>query len=123
MCAGFKQVDIEYDTYRKRFEILKNKMVASNLSHIVVRDGSIVTSHLSQIVVRYSSTSSPSIMTIRSGETAIFVSPPSQVVNLVTPSIAMMKASSVEIETTITIPRDTIRRKTGRRLQQHNAEK
>ena len=123
MCAGFNQVDIEYDAYRKRFGRLKNKMVASNLSHIVVRDGSIVTSHLSQIVVRYSSTSSPSIMTIRSGETAIFVSPRSQVVNLVTPSIAMMKASSVEIETTITIPRDTIRRKTGCRLQQHNAEK
>ena len=35
----------------------------------------------------------------------------------------MTKASSVDIETTRTIPRDTIRRKTSRHLQQHNAEK
>ena len=27
-CAGFKQVDIKYDTYRKRIEILKKKIVA-----------------------------------------------------------------------------------------------
>ena len=27
-CAGFKKVDIKYDTYRKRIEILKKKMVA-----------------------------------------------------------------------------------------------
>ena len=44
-------------------------------------------------------------------------------VNLVTPSTAMTKGSSVDIETTSTIPRDTIRHKTSRRLQQHNAEK
>ena len=30
-CAGFKQVDIKYDTYQKRIEILKKKIVASNL--------------------------------------------------------------------------------------------
>ena len=36
-CVGFKQVDIEYDTYRKRIEILKKKIVASNSSQIVVR--------------------------------------------------------------------------------------
>ena len=48
-CAGFKKVDIKYDTYRKRIEILKKKMVASNLSKIVVRYSSIVASHLSHI--------------------------------------------------------------------------
>ena len=52
-CAGFKQVDIEYDTHRKRIERLKKKIVASNSSQIVVREFSIVSSHLSQIVVRY----------------------------------------------------------------------
>ena len=50
-CAGFKKVDIKYDAYQKRIDILKKKIVASNSSHIVVRDGSIVASHLYQIVV------------------------------------------------------------------------
>ena len=31
-CAGFKQVDIEYDTYWKHIERLKNKIVVSNSS-------------------------------------------------------------------------------------------
>ena len=44
-------------------------------------------------------------------------------VNLVAPSTEMTEASSVDIETTSTIPRDTIRRKTSCRLQQHNTEK
>ena len=82
-CEGFKQVDIKYDTYRKSIEILKKKIVASNLSLIIVRDGSIVASHPSQIVVRDGSTSSTSILTIGSRETAIVGAPPSQVVNLV----------------------------------------
>ena len=115
-CAGFKQVDIEYDTYQKRIERLKKKIVASKSSHIVVRDGSIVASHPSHIVVRDGSTSSPSILTIGSGETAIVGAPPPQVVNLVTPSTAMTKASYVDIETISTIPRDTIRRKTSHHL-------
>ena len=55
-CAGFKQVDIEYDTYQKCIEIPKKKIVASNSSQIVVRDGSIVASHPSQILVRERST-------------------------------------------------------------------
>ena len=122
-CAGFKQIDIEYYTHQKRIEILKKKIVASKLSQIVVRDGSIVTLHLSQIVVRDGSTSSPSILTICSGETTIVGAPPSQVVNLVTPSTAMTKSSSVDIDTTSTVPRDIIRLKTSRCLQQHNAEK
>ena len=63
-CAGFKKVDIKYDTYRKRIEILKKKIVASNLSQIVVRDSSMVASHPSQFVVRDRSTSSPSILKI-----------------------------------------------------------
>ena len=79
--------------------------------------------HPSHIVVRGGSTSSTSILTIGSGETAIVGSQPSQVVNLVTQSTAMMKESSVDIDTTSTIPRDTIRLKTSRRLQQHNIEK
>ena len=29
-CAGFKQVDIKYNTYRKRIEILNRKIVAPN---------------------------------------------------------------------------------------------
>ena len=55
-CEGFKQVGIEYDTYRKRIGRLKKKIVASNSSQIVIRDGSIVASHPSQIVVRDGST-------------------------------------------------------------------
>ena len=55
-CAGFKQVEIKYDTYQKCIEILKKKIVELNLSQIVVRDGSIVASHPSQIVVRDGST-------------------------------------------------------------------
>ena len=82
-----------------------------------------VAPHPSQILVRDGSNSSLSILTIGSGDTSIVGTPPSQVVNLVTPSTAMTKASSVDIETGSTIPRDTIRRKTGRRLHQHNAEK
>lgn len=39
-------------------------------------------------------------------------------VSAVTPSTAMTKASSIDIETTCTIPRDTISRKTSR-LQEH----
>ena len=97
--------------------------MALNSSQIVVRYGSIVASHLSQIVVSHGSTLSPSIQTIGSGEPAIIGAPPSQLVNLVTPSTAMTKASSFDIETTNTIPRDKIRRKTSRRLQKHNAEK
>ena len=58
-----------------------------------------------------------------SGETAIYGAPPSQVVYLVTPSTAMTKASYVDIEKIGTIPRDTIRCKTSRCLQHHNAEK
>ena len=69
------------------------------------------------------STLSLSILTIGSGETAIVGDPPYQVVNLVTQSTAMTESSSVDIETTLTIPRDTIRRKNSRCLQQHNAEK
>ena len=122
-CSGFKQVDIKYDTYQNRIERLKKKIVASNLSHILVRDSSMVASHPSHIVVRDGSTLHPSILTIGSEETAIFGYPPSQVVNLVTPSTATTKASSVDIETTITMPRDTIRRKTSGHLQQHNVEK
>ena len=122
-CAGFKQVDIKYDIYRKRIARLKKKIVASNLSHILVRGGSIVASHPSQVVVRDESTLSPSILKIGSGETAIFGSPLSKVVNLVTPSTEMTKESSVDIDTTSTIPRDTIIRKNSRRLQQNNAEK
>ena len=80
-------------------------------------------SHPSQIIVRDGSTSSLSILIIGSGETAIFRAPLSQVIYLVTPSTAMRKASSVDIETKITTPIDTIRRKNSRRLQQHNAEK
>ena len=95
-CAGFKKVDIKYDTYRKRIEILKKKIVASNSSQIVVRDGSIVALHPSQILVRDESTSSPSILTIGPEETAIVGAPLSQVENLVTPSTAMTKASSVD---------------------------
>ena len=101
---------------------MKNKIVASNSSQIVVRDGSIVASHLSQIVVRDGSTSYPSIHKIGSWETAIVGAPQYQVVNLVTPSTAMTKASSVDIYPTITIPRDTIIRKTSRLLWQHNAD-
>ena len=97
--------------------------MASNFSQIVVRDGSILASHPSQILVRDGSTLSPSTLKIGSGETAIVGSPPSQVVNLVTPITAMTKATSVYIETTSTTPRDIIRRKTSRRLQQNNAEK
>ena len=122
-CEGFKQVDIEYDTCWKCIERPKKKIVASKSSQIVVRDGSIVASHPSQIVVRDRSTSSLSILIIGSGDTAIVGAPPSQVVNLVTPSTVMTKASSVNKETTSTIPRDTIRRKTSRCLQHHNAEK
>ena len=70
-CAGFKQVDIEYDAYRERIEIPKKKILASNSSQIIVRDGSIVALHPSQIVVRDGSNSSPSILTIGSRETAI----------------------------------------------------
>ena len=58
-CAGFKQVYIEYDTHRKHIERLKKKRVASNLSQILVRYGSIVASHPSQIVFRDRSTLSP----------------------------------------------------------------
>ena len=96
-CSGFKKVDIEYDTYRKLIERPKKKIVVLNSSQIIVRDGSIVASHLSQIVVRDRSTSSPSMLTIGSGDTAIVGSPPSQVVNLVTPSTAMTKSSYVYI--------------------------
>ena len=110
-CAGFKQVDIKYDTYRKRIETLKNKIVVSKSSQIVVRDSSIVASHPYQIVVRDGSTSSSSILKIGYGETAIVGAPPSQVLNLVTPITAMTKVSSIDIETTRTIPRDTIRHK------------
>ena len=96
-CAGFKQFDIEYDTYRKRIEILNKKIVASNSYQIVVRDGLIVASHPSQIVHRDGSTSSPPILTIGSGETAIVGATLSQVVKIVTPNTAMTKASSVYI--------------------------
>ena len=122
-CARFKQVDIKYDTYRRHIERLKKKKVASKSYHIVFRDGSIVASHPSQIVVRDGSTSSPSIPTISSRETIIVGSPPSKVVTLVIPITAITKASSVDIETTTTIPRDTIICKTSRRLQHHNAYK
>ena len=122
-CAGFKKVDIKYDAHQKRIDILKKKIVALKLSHIVVRDGSIVASHPCQIVVRGGSTSSPSILIIGSGETTIVGAPLSQVVNLVTPSIAMSKASYVDIETPGTITRDKIRRKTSRRLHQNNEDK
>ena len=44
-CAGFKKVDIKYDTYQKRIYKLKKKIVTSKLSQIVVRDDLIVTSH------------------------------------------------------------------------------
>ena len=80
-------------------------------------------SYTSQIVVRDGSNSSPSILKIGSGETAIDGAPPSQVVYLVTPSTAMTKVSYVDIEKLGTIPRDTIRCKTSSRLQQYNAEK
>ena len=76
-CAGFNQVDIEHDTYLKRIERLKKKIVASNSSQIVVRDGSIVASHPSQIVVRDGTTLSLSILTIGSRDTAIVGAPPS----------------------------------------------
>ena len=115
-CAGFKKVDIRYDTHRKCMERLKKKIVASNSSQIVARDGSIVALHTSHIVVRDGTTLSPSILTIGSGETSIVGAPPPQVVNLVTPSTAMTKASYVDIETISTIPRDTIRRKTSHHL-------
>ena len=82
-----------------------------------------VTLHLYHIVVRDGSNLSPPILTIGSRETAIVGDPPSQVVNLLIPSTAMTKGSSVDIYTTSTIPRDTIRPKTSRRLQHHNAEK
>ena len=101
-CAGIKQVDIKYDTCIKRIKRLKKKIVASNLSQIVVRDGSNLP---------------PSITTIGSRETGIFGAPPFQVVNLVTPRTAITKSSSVNIDTTSTIPRDTIIPKTSRRLQ------
>ena len=87
--------------------------MASNSSHIVVRDGSIVAFHPSQILVRDGSTLSPSILIIGSVETAIVGALPSQVV--VTPITAITKASSIDIETTSTIPRDTIRRETSHR--------
>ena len=122
-CAGFKQVDVEYDTYRKRIERLKKKIVASKSSHIVFRDVSIVASHPFQIVVRDRSTSSPSLLKIGSGESTIVGAPPYQVVTLVTPITEIPKASSVDTEKTITTPRDKIRRKTSRRLQQINVEK
>ena len=77
-CAGFKQVEIKYDTYQKCIERLKKKIVASKSSQIVVRDGSIVASYPSHIVVRYGSTSSPSILTVCSGKTAIVGDPPSE---------------------------------------------
>ena len=95
--AGFKQVDIKYDTYQKLIEILMKKIVALNASQIVVRDGSIVASNPFHIVVRDGSNFSPSILTIGSGDTVIVGTPPYQVVNLVTPSTAMKKASSVDI--------------------------
>ena len=82
------------------------------MSEIVVRDSSIVGLHPSQIVVRDNSR-----------DTAIVGSPLSQVVNLVTPSTTMTKASSSDIETTSIIPRDTIRLKTRLCVYQHNAEK
>ena len=44
-CAGFKKVDIKYDTYRKRIERLKKKIVTSNLYQIVIRYVSIVASY------------------------------------------------------------------------------
>ena len=58
-CAGFKQVDIEYDTCQKRIARLKKKIVALKFSQIVVRDGSRVALHPSQIKVRDGSTLSP----------------------------------------------------------------
>ena len=58
-CAGFKQVDIEYDTYQNIIDRLKKKIVASNLYQIVVRDVSIVALQPSHIVVRDGSTSYP----------------------------------------------------------------
>ena len=117
-CAGFKQVDIKYYTYQNRIDRLKKKIVASSSSQIVVRDSSIVALYLSHIVVRYGSTSSPSILTVCSGKTAIVGAPPSQVIILVTPRTAMTEALYVDIDTTSTLPRDAIRRKTSRRLQQ-----
>ena len=91
-CAGLKKIYIKYDTYQKRIDILKKKIVASKSSQIVVRDGSIVASHLSQIVVRDRSTPYPSILTICYGETSIVRDPPYQVLNLVTPRKSMAKA-------------------------------
>ena len=108
-CEGFKQADTEYDTYRKRIERLKKKIMTLNSSQIVVRDGSIVASHPSQILVRDGSTLSPSILKIGSVETVIVGAPQYQVVNLVTPITAMTKLSSVDIEKTRTILRDTIK--------------
>ena len=35
-CAGFKQVDIKYDTYRKRIERPKKKIVVSNSSQCFI---------------------------------------------------------------------------------------
>jgi len=122
-CADLKQVESKYGQYRKRIERLKKKIIASHLSQIVVRDGSIVVSHPLQTVVMDGSISSHSNLTIGSGETPIAGTPHLQVVSLATPSTMMTKVSSVEIETTITTPRHTIRRKTSRRLQQHNTEK
>ena len=66
------------------------------MSQIVVRDGSIVALHPSQIVVRYRSALSTSTLPIGYRETEIVGAPPSQVVNLVTPSTVMTKASSVD---------------------------
>ena len=66
-CAGFKQVDTKYDTYQKRVDRMKKELVASNLSQIVVKDGSRVASHPYHMVVRDGSTSSPSIPKIGSG--------------------------------------------------------
>ena len=76
-----------------------------------------------QIIVKDRSILSQSNLTIGSGDTPIVGAPHSQVVNLVTPSTAMTKVSSADIETTSTTPKHTIRRKTRCRLQQHNAEK
>ena len=36
--AGFKQVSIKYDTYQKRIEIMRKKIVASNSSQIIFSD-------------------------------------------------------------------------------------
>ena len=116
-CAGFKQVDIDYYAYQKCIEILEKKIVASNSSQIVVRGGSIVASRPSKIIVGGRSTLSPSILKVGSGETAIIGATQSLVVRK-----SMTKASSVDIETKSTIPRDKIRRKTSCRLHQNNAD-